>query len=138
MYKLVWLDDYRDPFIDEEGKVPPHYEKEDIIWVKDYDEFVNYIEKNGLPEAISFDHDLAQEHYVPKEYWHDYNASKKYQEFKEPTYHEKTGYNCADWLCKYCMNNNLKIPRYFVHSANPVGSSNIRGIMEFYIKEQEK
>ena len=30
-----------------------------IVWVKSYIEFINYIKKHGLPDAICFDHDLS-------------------------------------------------------------------------------
>ena len=31
--------------------------------VRNYDQFTTYIETHGLPKLISFDHDLADEHY---------------------------------------------------------------------------
>lgn len=119
---LLWLDDYRDPYINNENKVPSGFDQ--IIWVKNYSEFTDYILSNGLPDLISFDHDLAPEHYTPEEYWYDYNASKNYQEAQN--YKEKTGADCADWLVRYCNKENLKIPNYTIHSANPVGSDNIK------------
>jgi hypothetical protein len=32
--------------------------------VRSYDEFVAYINENGIPDFVSFDHDLADQHYV--------------------------------------------------------------------------
>lgn len=130
----LFLDDYRIP-IDCIGYVVPLGIRPDLyttnkwIIVKNYDEFVKYIEENGLPEKISFDHDLADEHYTPKEYWQDYEASKKYQEEVEVNYKEKTGYDCAKWLINYCIENNLKLPEYYVHSMNPVGRDNIKNLL---------
>lgn len=92
--------------------------------VKNYNEFVNYIQKNGLPDVISFDHDLADEHYTPREYWDDYKLSKEYQDQK--SYSEKTGNDCAKWLVQYCIDLKLSLPLYLVHSANPVGADYIR------------
>ena len=92
--------------------------------VRNYDEFINYILKNGLPSVISFDHDLADEHYVPSEYWDNYDLSKEFQESQ--SYREKTGNDCAKWLLEYCYENDLKLPQCMVHSANPVGADNIR------------
>jgi hypothetical protein len=86
--------------------------------VRNYNEFVKYIEKNGIPIFVSFDHDLAEEHYIP--------------EVKEEIYKEKTGYHCARWLIEKCMNENRKFPDYVVHSMNPIGRENIRSIIENY------
>lgn len=85
--------------------------------VRSYDEFVNYIERNGLPDVISFDHDLADIHYDP---------STWVQGFK---YKEKTGYDAAKWLCEYCFENSLPLPEWNVHSANPVGRENIKALL---------
>lgn len=126
--KILWLDDLRNPFLDIEGRVPK--ENGTIEWVLNYEQFVMWIEKFGLPDLISFDHDLADEHYTPKEYWDDYQLSKQYQESQN--YQEKTGMDCAKWLIDYCMDNNLKLPKFYSHSANPVGRDNILGIFENY------
>lgn len=130
--KILWLDDLRNPFIDLEGKVP----KIDgtLEWVLNYEQFVQWIEKFGLPDVISFDHDLADEHYTPEYFWDDYEESKKYQEWKSKDYKEKTGLECAKWLVDYCMDNNKELPKYYVHSANPVGADNIIGYLENYEK----
>ena len=131
--RILWLDDLRNPFLDIEGRVP----KVDgtIEWVLNYEQFVQWIEKFGLPDVISFDHDLADEHYTPPQYWHDYKVSKEYQESQN--YQEKTGMDCAKWLVEYCMDNREKLPTFYIHSANPVGADNIKGILENYIKHHE-
>jgi hypothetical protein len=84
---------------------------------------VKWIEVNGLPDEISFDHDLAEISYDPK--------SQK-ENFK---YYEKTGYDAAKWLCKYCWTNGLPIPSWNVHSANPVGRDNIISLLKSYEKK---
>jgi hypothetical protein len=102
--------------------------------VRSYDEFVTFIETNGLPEFISFDHDLADEHYAPKEFWDDkYNDWAAGQNFKE-----KTGLECAKWLVDYCMDNELDLPDYYIHSANPVGAKNIYDYFESYLNAKER
>jgi len=134
---LLWLDDLRNPFLDIEGKVPQGYDQ--IHWVLNYEQFVQYIEKFGFPNAISFDHDLADEHYTPAYFWDDYEESKKYQEWKQKEYKEKTGKDCANWLVDYCLDNNKNyLPEIFVHSANPVGADNIRILLENFKKHLEK
>lgn len=132
--KLLWLDDYRDPYINDEGRVPPQFNSEDIIWVRDYDEFTDWIIKNGLPDAISFDHDLAPEHYTPPEYWDDYLASKTYQESK--TYEIPNGFDCAWWLTQYCWLKKLDLPLWYVHSANPVGADKIKDCLNRYVENE--
>lgn len=132
---LLWLDDYRNPFLDIEKKVPklgtsvvPYV----IHWVRNYDEFTMWILLNGLPEIISFDHDLADEHYTPKKFWNDYQLSKEYQDTQN--YTEKTGFDCAKWLVNYCMDNNQSLPFFRVHSANPVGADNIIYYLNNFLK----
>jgi hypothetical protein len=129
MKNLLWLDDLRNPFIDEEKRVPIGNDKWNINWVLNYEQFVQWIEIYGLPDAISFDHDLADEHYTPEYFWDDYEESKKFQEWRGKTYQEKTGMDCAKWLVDFCMDNKVELHKFYVHSANPVGADNIRGLL---------
>lgn len=98
------------------------------VLVKNYDEFVNYITINGLPEFISFDHDLAEEQYP----WNDPNYGKGFLSYD--TYKEKTGYDCVKWLVEYCQTNNLSLPPYQTHTMNPIGKKN----MEIYLENAKK
>jgi hypothetical protein len=95
--------------------------------VRSYDEFVNFIMKNGVPCFVSFDHDLAHEHYRQSMY----NPDRHYNNYYDNgTFKEKTGYHCARWLVEYCFDNNFKLPEYIAHTMNPIGRENIQGIME--------
>lgn len=132
--KLLWLDDMRNPYIDVEGKVPANYDK--IEWVLNYEQFVQWIIRFGLPNAISFDHDLADEHYVPEEYWETLQKSREYQEAQN--YQEKTGMDCVKWLVEYCMDNNYKLPIYHIHTANPVGAENMKGLLDNFKKNEKR
>lgn len=62
MKKLLWLDDYRDPM---EGQwlvfSPITLEDLEVYWVKSYQQFIDWIITNDLPDAICFDHDLGLE-----------------------------------------------------------------------------
>lgn len=135
MKKLLFLDDYRNPFITlEDGSswlvfspIPQPFE---VIWVKSYNEFVAWITLNGLPDAILYDHDLADEHYAPEEIWDKPDEVQKRMEL----FTEKTGYDCAKWIVEYCMDNNLKLPLYNIQSANPVGKANIDGLFKSFLK----
>lgn len=99
--------------------------------VRSYSQFVDYIQINGMPELISFDHDLSEEHYRPSMYDEDKHYSKYYT---DGTFTEKTGYDCAKWLVDYCMDNNIKLPEFYVHSMNPVGKENILKLFENFKK----
>jgi len=94
------------------------------VIVRSYNEFVEHITKNGLPEFISFDHDLSFE---------DQNVGGK----SPDEYKEKTGMHCAHWLVNFCLDNNLKCPNFTVHSMNPVGARNIRCLLQDFIISQE-
>jgi hypothetical protein len=121
MKNLLWLDDLRNPFLNEENKIPGNVHDWIINWVLNYDQFVKWIEMYGLPDAISFDHDLAPEHYTPEKYWHNYEISKNYQDSQN--YTEKTGADCAKWLVD---NSDRPLPQIYIHSANPVGADYIK------------
>ena len=96
-----------------------------------YDEFVNWIKQNGLPDLISFDHDLADEHI---QYYFDNGGHHNPPNPQETTFTEKTGYDCAKWLVEYCMKKGVKHPPYQVHSMNPIGKQNIISYVESYNK----
>lgn len=97
------------------------------VVVRNFDEFKDHIETNGMPVFISFDHDLADTHYAPAHLWSDSDALKEWQ--CQQVHKEKTGYDCARWLVDYCMDNNLKLPNYYCHSMNPVGKDKIVGLL---------
>lgn len=129
----LFLDDIRIPK-DAINLVPTKFNK--FYWendwdiVRNYDEFVKYVEVNGVPEFVSFDHDLADEHYndlFSDNNWFkdDSNIELAYQEYKE-----KTGLECAKFLVDYCVDENVSLPEYLVHSANPAGKENIEKFLE--------
>ena len=119
---ILWLDDIRDPY--KYFKKKPNSEtfiknkqyydnllksnNVNFIWVKNFDEFTNFILNNGLPQFISFDHDLGA-------------GLKK-------------GYDCAKWLIDYCIETNSNLPQFYVHSANPNGQREINGILNNFKK----
>jgi hypothetical protein len=99
--------------------------------VRNYDQFTTHIETHGLPSLVSFDHDLADEHYK-------IGAKEEFLGFDYNKTTEKTGLSCAKWLCDYCQVRNLKFPNYLIHSANPAGAANIKSYIENYKKHVEK
>ena len=131
MKKFLWLDDIRNPHMSVwRDQYIPEYESgiDEIIWVKNYNEFVNWITQNGLPTEVFFDHDLSDIRHIP-------NSSLVIaSDWNE----EMTGYDCAKWLVEYCMDNDLDLPMWSIQSANPVGRDNINGIMNNYKKFRNK
>lgn len=131
MKTLLWLDDSRNPFLNVEGKVPEGCAK--IIWARNYDEFTELIELFGLPDVISFDHDLGDVP-DPLDFWNNYGEKAAYIEGSE--WREKTGYDCAKWLVAYCEDREHTIPRCYIHSGNNVGSDNIKACINNFIKRK--
>ena len=80
--------------------------------VRTYDEFVAYIQKSGLPNFISFDNDLGL----------DDNGNVA-----------PDGLACAKWLV-YKSGLDLRTLKFKVHSANPVASEQIKGLLTNYLK----
>ena len=101
-----------------------YHEEWDIV--RSHGQFVKWIEKNGLPDLISFDHDLGmvQEWKIIDE-WFDIDNNREY-----------TGMDSAKWLVDYCIDNDLKLPDFIVHSANPSGYENINGLLKSFKKQQ--
>ena len=90
-YKL-FLDDERNPF--HVAWVKGHFPGPWVV-VRNYDQFVKEVTERGLPAHVSFDHDLADEHYRKSMYDPDKHYSNYYT---DGTFKEKTGFDCAKWL----------------------------------------
>jgi hypothetical protein len=111
-YRL-FIDDDRDPpfleFLIRQGSrdlVP------DGPWVvaRSQPEAQQLIRRRGLPEMISFDH--------------DYGSPEA-----------GNGHDLATWLVEEALDGRLDLRglRYQVHSRNPVGQINIRGVLDSYL-----
>ncbi len=125
--KKLFLDDYRVPkdcasYMYQRGQNVLIYH-EDWEIVRSYKQFCDWITKNGLPDIISFDHDLADVHELKEslviDEWFDLTENREY-----------TGMDCAKWLVNYCLDNKLELPNFIVHSANPAGCDNINGLLK--------
>jgi len=134
----IMLDDMRVPKdVDTYIKLKPKFSSYPWIVVRNYADFVSYIEEHGLPDLVALDHDLSAEHYTPPEFWNDYEASKKWQEENEKNHTEPTGAGAAKWLVEYCKKHEwADLPDYVIISLNPVGASNMKHILEDYIGER--
>ena len=94
----MFLDDCREPRV----------ENFDII-CRSYSDAIMYVKTNGIPEFISFDHDLGD---------------------------DGTGYDFAKWLVEQDINGIFAFPEDFsfnVHSANPIGKKNIESYLTNYL-----
>lgn len=130
--RLLWLDDVRNPMEDDWLVFSPISEPYDFFWVKNYEEFCAWIKTNGLPDGIAFDHDLGPNQYAPKSVW---NNKEDYDNWSNDTLkNEKTGLDCAKFLIEYCINHDLKLPKFNSHSANPYGKENILSLLNNYKK----
>ena len=118
----LFLDDFRTPQDAFYYTKKSFFNLKDWVIVRSYDVFVSYIKEYGLPEFISFDHDLMDSHYDYQTVNVDYSVL------------EKTGYHCVKWLVDYCIDNNLTFPEYYVHSMNVEGKKNIISYIENYKK----
>lgn len=124
MKKALYLDDVRTPTVTLPGYEPWYV-------VRNYNEFVSWITENGIPDLISFDHDLADEHV--SDYFKQV-VKFGYQHPNYDAYKEKTGLDCAKWLVDHIQKNDLKLNSVSVHSHNPVGASNIQSYINGFKK----
>lgn len=118
----IFLDDYRRPEDAYGHTRNMEYLEERWVVVKNYVDFVNLISENyvegRLPGIISFDHDLADAHYL------------KQSDIDYDTFKERTGYHCAKWLIDFCIDVDVKLPKWRVHSMNPAGRANIESLLK--------
>lgn len=107
MKKKLFLDDIR--------TIDMVYDKameSEFDIVRNYNDFVNYITKNGLPDFISFDNDLGLD---------------------ENDEVAPDGYAAAKWLV-FDSGLDLRNLKFFVHSANPVAAQQIQSLLDNYIE----
>ena len=117
----IYLDDIRTP--------------NDERWIicRNYNEFVDKVDEIGLDniETISLDHDLGET--AIREYFK--NVTNNYI-LDYGNIHEKTGYDCAKWLVEKSIETSVNLPTILTHSANPIGSANIMGYINNYLKNK--
>jgi hypothetical protein len=131
--RRLFLDDMRHPSREMEymsmriGQKYHEYANEEWEVVKDYHSFVRHIKGYGMPDLISFDHDLGYAHYgiTSEKSWEDYHNRED---------REYTGYDAAKWLCIYCSENSIPLPKYYVHTMNNVGYKNILDLLDNYVR----
>lgn len=112
----VFLDDIRTPKMSHnstKGLGVKYSNSDKWVIIRDYFSFIKFIDKNIKKiKLISFDHDIAS-----------YKEGKEY-----------TGKDAANYLIEVCLDNNIKMPCWYVHSDNTVGAKNIDTILKNYVK----
>jgi hypothetical protein len=123
--KRIYLDDIR----------TPKEETGDWLIARNYEQFVEIIEREGLENIsmITLDHDLGDT--AMKEYFN--NVSPNYK-LDYNNIQEKTGYDCAKWLVNHFVDltesgKTVEFPDVYTHSANPIGSANIMGYINNFL-----
>ena len=121
MNYLLFLDDFR-PI--DAVRFPSEYDLTPKILARNYNEFVETIQKSGVPTVVSFDFDLSvdaiKEHVLSlKRGYINYDNIKS-----------KTGLDCAKFLVGYCKENKVPFPVYFIHSQNALGARDIKKYIE--------
>ena len=102
----LFLDDERDPIGD------------DWIVCRDVYEAIVACADRGLPEYVSFDHDLGDSN-------KDFN----------------TGYSFAHWIIDNVLDGRWELPKnfsWYVHSQNPIGAENINALLQNFIKTRNR
>lgn len=119
----LFLDDERFPEHVTWKKLP----KVDWVIVRNYYDFVDYIQTNGLPDFVTFDADLSFSHYIdPLE-----------TDNSSPT-RERDGVDCFGWLCNYCSEKGIKFPSFELHTMNSIKKDKMEWLFIDFKKQHPK
>lgn len=133
----LFLDDVRMPKDCLAYTNEPRYGTREWVIVRTHDEFVQEIlnrwANDEFPELISFDHDLADEHYDPSMY-----HSQEGYEITAENFKEKTGYDSAKFFVDFCIQQSIELPECLVHSMNPIGRKKIIEVIHDYDRFYKK
>lgn len=135
----IFIDDTRIPLDCIKHKSEEIFYNKDWEIVKTFDEFkalLDHIVLNDLfqeIELLSFDHDLADEHYHSSMMDPDHSNESLY-----PTFLEKTGLDCVKYLIDVCLDHGFTMPKYIVHTQNPVGYIKIESMLDNFVKFQNE
>lgn len=129
---FLFLDDIRFPknaFVDDGERLTTISGIPDESWsiVRSYEEFVEWIEENGIPAVVSFDNDLFMNSNIKYSYKQIVNALDM-QDWEESIV--KTGAHCAKYLVDKCKSLGKSLPMWYVHSASTKGRQIIKNILQ--------
>ena len=100
----------------------------DAKWTiaRNIEEFKEVVDEKGIPLFVSFGNDLTFEH--RKHFTDNHCSSFDFDLFTD------TGYHCAKYLVKKCLEQDKKIPSFECHSKNVIARSKIRE----YLRDSRK
>lgn len=104
----IFLDDFRFPNWVNWIELPKTH------WTicRHYYDFVDTVQRYGIPEYVSWDFDLDL-------HGHEHIKSLPYL----------TGLDSVKWMMDYCIKNNENFPKSTIHSANPDGAKQIYNLL---------
>ncbi len=98
------------------------------VIVRDYNQFCEILMNRGIPNIISFDHDLHREHYP----W-SFQTEASYEAGFIPydKYREKTGKECLEFFIEFYKNQeDVTFPTIFIHTMNVIGRNNMYDLLK--------
>ena len=135
METLLWV----------EGKIDPKIYKEsvrsfspintrtnvNIVWIKSFEEFKGWIERNGLPDGLTVNYNLGDTTYISPKFW----AAHLNRNVSAHIFEALTGYDCIIWLVKYCIEEGkLQMPRWNIHTYNTKAKEAMKLLLVSYEK----
>lgn len=119
----VFLDDTRDP--------PEHLSKV-FDTVRSHGEFKRWVDRYGIPDLVSFDHDLHAEHVA---FFFERGGFGNPPDPSNEIFLHPTGYDSAKWFLEACSSEGVYPRHVLVHSRNPAGSDRIFSLVTGYTQE---
>ena len=128
----LFLDDFRKPSDVTWGGAKT-YELGGWYTVDTATKFVSLVDEltsENMPQVISFDHDLLDEHYEPGKNWKDLIV---YEGKEFEGVNNWTGFHCAEYFIEHLLKHDITPPIMYCHSLNQQGTRNIERIWNKYI-----
>ena len=87
---------------------------ENVAWViaRSFEDFIQTIQKMGIPKFIAYDCDLCQDHYDAFFNLREHYITE-YRNFKT-----RCGIHCMEYLLYICKKNKIKHPDFILHTRN--------------------
>lgn len=132
----LFLDDIRMPedawIYSERVKMLEKSKTQSCTWtiVRNYEDFCEFIDKFGIPEMVSFDHDLHMEH---MRYYYDVTSPTGILDYSKLKV--KTGKHCAEYFLDKWTEAGKPSTQVFVHSANRWGQVEIKKVLKELIND---
>lgn len=132
----LFLDDLRMPtdawIYSERIKMLEKSKTQSCEWtiVRNYEDFCEFIDKFGIPEMVSFDHDLHISHMM---HYHDFTVKTGIIDYSKLKI--KTGKHCAEYFVDKWEKAGKPSVQVYVHSANRWGQVEIKNVLKELIND---